>query len=92
MKNNFALFYLISVVFSIIGALLKINHYKTFTAETSLIIALITNLFYIVIGLIEINKSTKINGKKKLLWNLCFIIIPSLTGLFYLLNGRKRII
>lgn len=91
-KNKFALFYVISAICAVVGAILKINHIGFYTAETSLVIALITNVIFIVIGIMEINQSTKIFGLKRALWNICFILIPSITGLFYLIYGRARIV
>jgi hypothetical protein len=95
MKSKFSLFfitYLLCFIFIVVGALLKIFHIQAFNTELILIIGLLSNFIYIIIGIVEVSKSSKLTTNKKALWNLCFILTPAITGLFYLLNGRKRIV
>jgi len=52
---------------------------------------LLFSLTYIVIGIIEVNKSIKIKSDNtKVFWTICFLAFPAITGLFYLVK-RKNI-
>lgn len=90
MINKFKISFLIAITFSILGSFLKI--YNNFGADFILIIGLIATLFYIVIGIIEVNNSNKINNSEKVMWTIGFIALNFLAGLLYLISGRKRII
>ena len=54
-------------------------------------IAIVTGIIYILIALYEINSSNKIKEVNKLFWTLSFIASAPITGLVYMLIGRKRI-
>lgn len=90
MNNKFKISFLIAIAFSIFGAFLKINN--TSGSEFILVIGIIATLFYIIIGIIEVNKSNKINNSEKVMWTIGFISFNFLAGLLYLTSGRKRII
>jgi len=82
--------YLMAMVLTITGALMKISHMEF--ADFFLSIGLIALLVFIVYALIEVNRSKKINGSEKLMWNVGFLFFGSITGLIYLLSARKRIV
>lgn len=90
MTNKFKISFLIAITFSLLGSFLKINHNSG--ADFMIIIGIIATLFYIVIGIIEVNKSNKINNSEKVMWTIGFIALNFLAGLLYLTSGRKRII
>jgi hypothetical protein len=89
-KSAYAQAFMISFSFTIIGVLLKINHIGNATIILS--IGLISTLIYIIIGIKEVNSSTKIEKSEKIMWTVGFIFFSFITALVYLFSGRKRII
>ncbi|MEW5675460.1 hypothetical protein ABGT15_04030 [Flavobacterium enshiense] len=90
MNNLFKKAFLLSLAITIIGAIMKINH--TDGAQIALIIGILSTLAYVVIGIYEVNTSKRINQSEKIMWTIGFIFINFFAGLFYLLNGRKRVV
>ena len=88
-KNLFKKAFATAFFFSIIGALLKINHLGN--SHVFLIIGIISTVTYIVIGIYEVNNSTNIRSSEKVLWTIGFIIFSFLVGIYYFMN-RERII
>jgi hypothetical protein len=84
-KTSFA----ISIVMTIIAAFVKIAHRGG--AEVLLIISLLSILTFIVAAIYEVRSSDKINNMEKLLWTIGFIFFSGVTGLVYILVGRKHI-
>ena len=85
MKTSF----IISMLFTIIGAYLKITHSEG--AETLLIVGLISTLIFIVSAIYEVRTSTRIAPSEKTMWTIAFIFFNGIAGLIYFLIGRKRI-
>jgi len=90
MKNNLKYTYLTSMLVTIIGALMKINHIAF--SDVFLGIGLIALLIFVIYAIIEVNRSKKISGSEKFMWNVGFVFFGSITGLIYIFSSRKRII
>lgn len=88
-KNAFRRVFAIAFCFSIIGALLKINHIGN--SSVFLIIGILSTLVYVIIGIYEVNQSTKISSSKKVLWTIGFITFSFFVGIYYTMN-RKYIV
>jgi hypothetical protein len=89
-KKIILISFIISFFTTIIGALFKIMHWPN--ASIILGIGLLLSLVYIVLCLMEISNSKKVNGLEKLMWLVGFIFISQITGLVYILSARNRII
>ena len=88
-KSAYAKAFIISFSFTIIGVLLKINHIGN--ATIILAIGLILTLIYIIIGIKEVNSSTKLQSSDKVLWTIGFLFFNFFVGIFYLIK-RKNIV
>lgn len=85
--------FVISLVFELLGALMKILHLPG--ADQLLIVGMVANGVFIVAALSEIWGSVRINSNEKFMWTIAFIfmgILGALSGMLYVLMGRKRII
>ncbi len=60
-------------------------------ADTWLMIGLIAYLVFIVTAIYEVRTSRRIDHRQKTLWTIGFILLSSVTGLLYILIGRKNI-
>ena len=89
-RNLFKKAFVIAFVFSIIGALLKINH--TGNSSVFLIIGIISTLIYIIIGIYEVNNSTRIKSNEKVMWTIGFTTFSFFVGVYYFISGRKKIV
>ncbi|MBK0370661.1 hypothetical protein [Flavobacterium agrisoli] len=85
-KNLFKKVFVIALIFSLIGAFMKITHQEY--ASIFLIIGIILTLAYVIIGIYEVNSSKKIQKTEKLFWTLGFVLFSFFVGLFYFLSGR----
>ena len=88
-QNLFKKVFAIAFIFSIIVALVKINHIEC--SSIFLIIGIISTFAYIAIGIYEVNNSTKIKATEKVLWTIGFILLNFLVGIYYFMN-RKNIV
>ena len=88
-KNLFVKAFVIGFSFSIIGALLKISHVGN--SSIILVIGVILTLVYIVIGIYEVNNSTKLKSSEKIFWTIGFIMFSFFVGLYYLIK-RENIV
>jgi hypothetical protein len=86
-KSAFAKAFIIALSFTVIGALLKINHIEN--ATIILAIGVILTLIYIIIGIKEVNSSTKIQRSDKVLWTIGFLFFNFFVGIFYLIKRRN---
>lgn len=86
-NNLFKKGFAIAFFFSIIGALIKINHLDY--ADTFLYIGVISTFTYIGIGIYEVNKSTKIKSSEKIFWTIGFILFSFFVGVYYFMNRNK---
>jgi len=91
-NNPFKALFAGALILTLIGAFFKINHWPY--AQIILIIGLLSSLSYIIVGIIEVNKSNKIKPQEKLLWTIGFIslALTFITAVLYLAFGRKRIV
>jgi hypothetical protein len=76
--------------FSLLGAFFKISHWQG--ADIYFIIGLTAMLIFMAVTLYEVISSTRINKSEKIVWTIFIILLSSITGFFYILSGRKRII
>ena len=81
--------FIIAVIFSIIGAFLKINHIEY--SSIILTIGVVSNLIYIIVGINEVNSSTRIQSSEKVLWTIGFLVFNPFVGIYYLIK-RKNIV
>ena len=85
--------FVISLVFELVGALMKIIHLPG--ADALLIIGMVANGVFIVSALSEVWGSVRINTNEKVMWTIAFIFmgfLGALEGILYVFIGRKRII
>lgn len=90
--NYFKIVFSISLIFTLFGAYFKIMHIDSNWTAVLLVVGLLATLGYIVIGIIEVQKSKRISGAEKLMWTVGFISFGFLTAFLYLLNGQKRVV
>jgi hypothetical protein len=81
--------FIIGFILSIVGAYLKITHSEG--ADTWLTIGVLALLVFIVTAIYEVRTSKRITHSEKTIWTLALILFSSITGLIYILIGRKRI-
>lgn len=89
-KNLIPVLYIFSVVILFIGALLKILH-QPFSIEM-MGLAFLSAITYIILSLIEIFKSDRIDTSEKIMWLFGFIFLGTIAGFIYLVSGRKRVL
>ncbi|MDN3676317.1 hypothetical protein QWY90_03215 [Flavobacterium paronense] len=77
-------------IVTIIAALLKINHIDY--ANTLLVVGLLLLTTFMILAIIEVTNSNKIDSSEKLLWVFGFLFFGTIVGFIYLLSARKRII
>lgn len=85
--------FVISLVFELVGALMKIMHFAG--ADALLIIGMVVNGVFIVSALSEVWGSVRINTSEKVMWTIAFIFmgfLGALAGILYVILGRKRIV
>ena len=87
--NIIKISYGLSILFSIIGAYLKITHIQG--VETFLIIAMLSTLVFIISAIYEVRTSPNITISEKNMWTIVLIFISGVAGLIYIFMGRKRI-
>lgn len=78
-----------SLILTFVGAYLKIIHAER--ADTWLMIGIIALLIFMATAIYEVLTSKRIDRSEKTMWTLAFIFFSSITGLIYILIGRKRI-
>jgi hypothetical protein len=76
------------VLFSIIGAYLKIRHIDT--AEYVLAAALICSLFFIILALVEVWNTDSVRKQDRVIWTVAILLLGSLGGLLYFVFGRRK--
>jgi hypothetical protein len=90
-KNNlFKTAFVISLILTIIGAMMKIYHWEY--SSIFLIVGILSILFYIYVGIYEVNNSNRISSSEKVLWTIGFILFSFFVGLFYLIKRQKMMI
>ena len=88
-RTSFRNLFLISLVIGPIAIVLKLAHNPL--GQWLLLASFILTISYVVIGIIEINRSTKISDSTKVIWTICMIACSFVTAIFYLIN-RKSIV
>jgi Phospholipase_D-nuclease N-terminal len=81
--------FLVSLVFGVIGACLKIMHKSG--ADIFLMIGLVATLIFMVSAITEVFSSRRIAHSEKIMWTIGFIFFSGIAGLVYFLLGRRRI-
>ena len=81
--------FVVGFVITLLGAYLKIMHAGG--ANTWLTIGIIAWLVFTVTAIYEVRTSKKIDDLEKTRWTIAFIFLNSITGVIYILIGRKRI-
>ena len=89
-KNLIPIFYVLSFIILFLGAIFKILH-QPFGSEI-MGLALISSIIYIVLSLLEIFKSERIDKTEKIMWLVGFIFLSTVAGFIYLISARKRIL
>ncbi len=82
--------YLVSVAGFLIGTWAKLTHQPN--ADTLLLTWMIPTIIFVAMAVMEIFRSEKIQLSEKVMWVVGFIFVNFVTGLLYLLIGRKRVI
>ena len=77
------------VIFSFIGAFLKITHREG--ADVFLTAGIIASLLFIVTAIYEVRSSTRISHREKTMWTIAFLFLNGFAGFIYFFLGRKRI-
>ena len=90
-KNNlFKTAFVISLIITIIGAMTKIYHWEY--SSIFLIVGILSIIFYVFIGIYEVNNSNRISNSEKVLWTIGFITFSFFVGLFYLIRRREMMV
>jgi len=89
-KNLIPIFYVLSFIILFLGAIFKILHQPLGSEIMGL--ALISSIIFIVLSLIEIFKSDRIDKTEKIMWLVGFIFLSTVAGFIYLISARKRIL
>jgi len=89
-NNNFKALFFSSILITLTGALLKIQHLGF--SQPLLIVGLLLTLGYMILGIIEVTNSTKIDKSEQILWVVGFILFGFITAIVYLIFGRKNIV
>ena len=85
-----AVSFVIGLIFSVVGALLKIMHWGA--ADIMLPIGMVSSFIFIIVALYEIWTSKKILAVEKLMWTVGFTCLSGIIGIIYLVSGRKTIV
>ena len=84
----FKICFFLSLCVIFIGTILKLTH--TDFAQPILMLALLLSLGYIIIGIMEVQNSKNLDQSEKIMWTIGFIFFGTITGIVYLLVGRKK--
>ncbi len=81
--------FIISSAAILIGAFFKITHAEG--AAAWLTGGLLASLVFVAVSIYEVRTSKRIDPSEKRLWTAGFVFMCSITGLLYILIGRKRV-
>jgi hypothetical protein len=81
--------FVLSWILPISGAFMLINHIHF--AHYILLTGVVSILFLIILCLLEISNSSKIDKSSKFLWFFGLLTFPTLAGLLYILSIRKKL-
>jgi len=82
--------YILGAMCVLFGMLGKLQHWQN--APGIMFIGFLISAFFIVLALLEIHQSTKINYQEKIFWTLGLIFFNGVAGIYYLLKARKEIL
>ena len=85
--------FFISLVLSLVGALIKILHLPG--ADQLLMAGIVSNGVFVVSALTEVWRSARIDKNEKIMWTIAFVFmgfLGAIAGIVYLLMGRKRVV
>lgn len=82
--------YLLSFIIVLAGVFVKILHLAS--GEPLLIAGLIATLIFIILVLQEVWRSDRLNTAEKLMWTAGLLLFNTITGIVYLLVGRKKVV
>ena len=85
LKTAFLISYLTSLIFGIF----KLTHF--FNDQLSYVILVVSTLIYILIGLYEIYVAKRPTLPEKAMWTIGFVVLSTVAGFIYLVNGRAKI-
>ena len=82
--------FFVFLIITIIGSFFKIHHWN----GTNVIIAIgsLISICFIILSLFEVVNSDTISKNEKSMWITGLILITPITGLIYIVSGRKRIL
>ena len=89
-RKAFGIFFAISFLITTVAAFFKIMHWPFSTPL--MIIGILATIGYVVVGILEVNKSSKINGSEKFMWIVGFVFLSFIAAILYLLSGQRRVI
>lgn len=89
-RKAFGFLFAISFLITTVAAFFKIMHWPFSTPL--MIIVILATIGYVVVGILEVNKSNKINGSEKFMWIIGFIFLSFIAAILYLLSGQRRVV
>ncbi|TDH28549.1 hypothetical protein EXU57_00270 [Segetibacter sp. 3557_3] len=81
--------FLVGFLTIIAGAYLRILHREG--TDFLLVTGLLAYLVFIVSAIYEVRTSNRIDSRAKALWTIGFITMSSITGIYYMLIGRRKV-
>lgn len=81
--------FIIALFTGVIGAYLKILHASY--SDLFLILALLSNLVFVVAAVYEVRSSKRIDFNEKTMWTVAFLFFPGIAGIVYFTLGRRRV-
>ena len=82
--------YILGALCVLFGALGKLEHW--YSAPGIMFIGFLISAWFIILALLEIHQSIKINFQEKVLWKIAMIFFSTLAGIYYLLKKIKDIL
>ena len=89
-KKSLPIIMLLSIVTLLVSSWAKLTHQQWGDASVNL--ALIFLVVSVMLGLIEVWQSTRIDNTEKMMWTVAFILISTIGFITYLIWGRKKVI
>lgn len=80
----------ISIGIAILAAWYKLMHKPG--ADSLMLVSIIAGVVFMIIGIMEVSRSEKINRSEKIMWVFGFIFLTTIAGLIYVFNARKRVV
>ena len=89
-RRAFGILFAMSFFITTVAAFFKIMHWPFSTVL--LVFGLLATLGYIVIGILEVNRSNRINDSEKFMWIIGFVFFSFIAAILYLLSGQRRVV